>query len=333
MIGSSIVAVALSGVDLRPVPVHHALRARRPRLRPLRGGAAVPAHHDALVHRRPLRRASSVSGSSPGTCSGVGCSMVAIGLFLMSHVHASSGWTVLLPGFIVTGIGIGTVNPVLGLRRHQRRPPRTQWHGVGGEQHLPPGRHRHGYRRPRSGVPEPDPAQDPRRTRCEPGGPGGARARRRRVEGSDHRGGGARGVRGDSLDRRPATRSSTPTRRPSRARSTTSWSSVWWWPRSGRSAPSPSCASATSCRATRLRTRPGRSPQRWRPCDGPRDRDRTPARRGDRATSAPPRPSPKRRSAPTGRARATPGCRWRASRARPEWPGRRSTDGSRTRPI
>jgi MFS family permease len=44
---------------------------------------------------------------------GSGLLMVAIGLLLMSHVHASSGWTVLLPGFIVTGIGIGTVNPVL----------------------------------------------------------------------------------------------------------------------------------------------------------------------------------------------------------------------------
>jgi len=44
---------------------------------------------------------------------GTGLVMVAIGLFLMSHVHASSTWTILLPGFIVTGIGIGTVNPVL----------------------------------------------------------------------------------------------------------------------------------------------------------------------------------------------------------------------------
>jgi EmrB/QacA subfamily drug resistance transporter len=44
---------------------------------------------------------------------GGGLLLVAIGLLLMSGVHASSGWTVLLPGFIVTGIGIGTVNPVL----------------------------------------------------------------------------------------------------------------------------------------------------------------------------------------------------------------------------
>ena len=31
----------------------------------------------------------------------------------MATTHASSGWTVLLPGFIAAGIGIGTVNPVL----------------------------------------------------------------------------------------------------------------------------------------------------------------------------------------------------------------------------
>jgi EmrB/QacA subfamily drug resistance transporter len=44
---------------------------------------------------------------------GTGLLLVAVGLLLMSDVHASSGWTVLLPGFIVTGVGIGTVNPVL----------------------------------------------------------------------------------------------------------------------------------------------------------------------------------------------------------------------------
>jgi len=44
---------------------------------------------------------------------GSGLVFVAVGLFLMSHVHTASHWTALLPGFIVTGIGIGTVNPVL----------------------------------------------------------------------------------------------------------------------------------------------------------------------------------------------------------------------------
>jgi len=44
---------------------------------------------------------------------GSGLLLVAVGLLLMSRIHTSSGWTVLVPGFIVTGIGIGMVNPVL----------------------------------------------------------------------------------------------------------------------------------------------------------------------------------------------------------------------------
>ncbi|HVX21478.1 MAG TPA: MFS transporter [Acidimicrobiales bacterium] len=44
---------------------------------------------------------------------GVGLVLVAVGCLLMAFVKADSGWTVLLPGFIVGGIGIGTVNPVL----------------------------------------------------------------------------------------------------------------------------------------------------------------------------------------------------------------------------
>jgi EmrB/QacA subfamily drug resistance transporter len=44
---------------------------------------------------------------------GTGLLVVAIGCLLMATVHASSGWTALLPGFVVAGIGIGAVNPVL----------------------------------------------------------------------------------------------------------------------------------------------------------------------------------------------------------------------------
>jgi EmrB/QacA subfamily drug resistance transporter len=44
---------------------------------------------------------------------GSGMLLITIGLFLMSFTKAASGWTVLLPGFIVCGAGIGTVNPVL----------------------------------------------------------------------------------------------------------------------------------------------------------------------------------------------------------------------------
>ena len=44
---------------------------------------------------------------------GGGLALVAVGLLLMSMIHSTSGWTALLPGFIVTGAGIGTINPVL----------------------------------------------------------------------------------------------------------------------------------------------------------------------------------------------------------------------------
>ena len=44
---------------------------------------------------------------------GVGLLLVAVALVLMSGLTASSGWTHLLPGFIVAGIGIGVINPAL----------------------------------------------------------------------------------------------------------------------------------------------------------------------------------------------------------------------------
>jgi len=44
---------------------------------------------------------------------GLGLLLVALGCYLASHVHADSTWTVLLPGFIVAGVGVGIVNPVL----------------------------------------------------------------------------------------------------------------------------------------------------------------------------------------------------------------------------
>lgn len=44
---------------------------------------------------------------------GTGLLLVAVGCLLMSDIRTTSGWTVLLPGFIVAGIGVGMVNPVL----------------------------------------------------------------------------------------------------------------------------------------------------------------------------------------------------------------------------
>ena len=44
---------------------------------------------------------------------GLGMLLIAVGLFLMAFTHPNSTYTVLLPGFIVGGAGIGMVNPVL----------------------------------------------------------------------------------------------------------------------------------------------------------------------------------------------------------------------------
>jgi EmrB/QacA subfamily drug resistance transporter len=44
---------------------------------------------------------------------GTGMLLIAVGLLLMAFTHPDSTYTVLLPGFIVAGAGIGMVNPVL----------------------------------------------------------------------------------------------------------------------------------------------------------------------------------------------------------------------------
>ncbi len=44
---------------------------------------------------------------------GIGLTLVALGLLLMATTSPGSGWTQLLPGFLIAGAGIGMVNPVL----------------------------------------------------------------------------------------------------------------------------------------------------------------------------------------------------------------------------
>ena len=44
---------------------------------------------------------------------GMGMLLVAIGCLLMTAIKADSTWTVLLPGFIVAGLGLGIANPVI----------------------------------------------------------------------------------------------------------------------------------------------------------------------------------------------------------------------------
>src|SRR3954449_999659 len=56
----------------------------------------------ALLSRVPARLLMSVALALAGT-----------GLFLMSGIDAGDSWTTLLPGFIVAGIGVGLLNPVI----------------------------------------------------------------------------------------------------------------------------------------------------------------------------------------------------------------------------
>src|SRR5262249_21693204 len=42
-----------------------------------------------------------------------GLAITGVGLLLMSGLHMSSTWTALLAGFIVSGIGVGLLNPVI----------------------------------------------------------------------------------------------------------------------------------------------------------------------------------------------------------------------------
>ncbi len=44
---------------------------------------------------------------------GTGLALIGIGLFAMTAVDATSGWTTLIPGFVLSGIGVGLVNPPL----------------------------------------------------------------------------------------------------------------------------------------------------------------------------------------------------------------------------
>jgi hypothetical protein len=44
---------------------------------------------------------------------GVGLVLVGVGLLLMHGVQVGDSWTVLLPGFLVAGVGIGLTNPAI----------------------------------------------------------------------------------------------------------------------------------------------------------------------------------------------------------------------------
>ena len=66
-------------------------------------GFIVAPISGVLSHRIPIR-----------VLLGTGLAVVGVGLLLMHGVSPSSGWTALLVGFLVAGVGIGITNPGIG---------------------------------------------------------------------------------------------------------------------------------------------------------------------------------------------------------------------------
>ena len=82
-----------------------------------------------------------------------GLGLVGIGLLLMSGLDADSGWTALLPGFLLTGVGVGLCNPAIASTAVGVVEQRRAGHGLRRQQHVPPGRDRDRDRRPRRDLP------------------------------------------------------------------------------------------------------------------------------------------------------------------------------------
>ena len=222
MVGVSLGRLHHRRFDLRPVLVPDALHPGRPRLRTAGRRNPLPAHHHAGLHRGPLRRQADRARSRPATSWAPALLLIAVGCLLMATTHASSGWTVLLPGFIAAGIGIGTVNPVLASSAISVVPPERSGMASGANNTFRQVGIATGHRRTGHGVPDPDPAPHPGRPGQHAGRAGGGVPRWCRPAGRPGR---RRRTRGDDLDpvgrgpRRPPRR---PTGSGSRPPSTTS---------------------------------------------------------------------------------------------------------------
>jgi predicted MFS family arabinose efflux permease len=79
---------------------------------PLEGGLALlPA--TVLTFVVPLLTRRLTGRVAPGLLLGAGLGLTALGLLLMRGLNASSQWTALLPGLLLTGAGIGLANPAI----------------------------------------------------------------------------------------------------------------------------------------------------------------------------------------------------------------------------
>ena len=86
---------------------------------------------------------------------GGGLALVALSLWLMSGITVSSGWTTLLPGFLVGGVGIGMVNAPLASTAVSTVRVERAGDGVRDQQHVSPARDRHRNRSARCAVRKP----------------------------------------------------------------------------------------------------------------------------------------------------------------------------------
>jgi hypothetical protein len=79
---------------------------------PLQGGVRLlPA--TVFIFLVPIAARRFASRLPAGLLLGSGMSLIAAGLAVMSRVSDQSRWTVLLPGLILVGIGIGLANPAI----------------------------------------------------------------------------------------------------------------------------------------------------------------------------------------------------------------------------
>lgn len=119
---------------------------------PLQGGLRMlPA--TLLTFVVPIASRRLAERIPPGVALGVGLAITAAGIAVMARVTVGSTWTVLLPGLLLIGLGIGLANPTNHAHRSGRRATSTNGHGVGDQQHLPDRRPFDRRRRTRSHFP------------------------------------------------------------------------------------------------------------------------------------------------------------------------------------
>jgi hypothetical protein len=79
---------------------------------PLKGGLGL-LPTTVLVFVVPLLTRNLTGRVAPGLLLGAGLGLTALGLLLMRGLSASSHWIALLPGLLLTGVGIGLANPAI----------------------------------------------------------------------------------------------------------------------------------------------------------------------------------------------------------------------------